>query len=259
MRNKKIALLFATTCILGACNTQNRDSTSKSESSIAQSQWLNRDFDLSQIRNVVNTYNIIDSTDQKIGSMVFSFRKVGDLLIAKDTSQFDNGSIYETAILEADLKTMAFKNIDMEIKVPGREISIDLKSESNSINGRVLVMKDTIAITNMAIDSVYSYDIFREEIYMLLHAIDLKKGDSIPFKMFVSNSLKSIDASLNVEQSEIIEVPAGKFETTVVYLNTGGLLDNRIWISNGENKRIVKFYVPTGNLNIDLISNEKMP
>ncbi len=217
--------------------------------------WLTKQIDASHLRDVVNTYHMMDSSDTKVGSMVFGLRQEGNRWLARDTSQFDDGSVYETVQIEVDLEQGALSNLDMDIQIQGADVFIDLAPQTGAISGAYKVLRDTTVLVDREIDSAYVYDIFREEVYMLLHTIDINPGDSLPFKMFFPNSFTTIDAAIVYEQEERIEVPAGTFDTTVIYLNTGGLLDNRIWIAKGPEKKLVKFFVPSPYLNIELVES----
>ncbi|MEO0528812.1 MAG: hypothetical protein AAFZ89_16385 [Bacteroidota bacterium] len=257
MKIKTATLFFLCTMLLASCSQKKTGQHVVADIDSAKT-WLGQDVDSEQINDIINTYHINDSTGSKVGSMIFSLAKNGNMLIAKDTSQFDDGRVYETAILKVDLEEMTLRGLDMDIKVPNADVFIDLVPSKKKIVGKLRVNRDSTVMVDRKIDSTYTYEAFREEIYMLLHTIQLGPGDRIPFKMFFPNDLSVVNSSLSFEKEEIIEVPAGKFKTTVVYLDTGGLLDNRIWISKENNKKLVKFSVPKAKLNIELVSSKSL-
>lgn len=216
--------------------------------------WLTKAVDQNSLIPMLNQYVMKDSTGNHVGEMSFSFFKAGSHWTAIDTSQFDDGSVYETANMQFDLRSGLFSGLQTQITVPTANVSIDLNREESKITGSYLVKQDTIIHIDRPIDSAYVFDVFREEIYMMLHAISIAPGDTLSFQMLLSNTMSVVPASIYFEREERIEVGAGIFDCTVVYLNTGGIIDNRIWISN-SGKKLVKFHVPGPKLDIELIDS----
>jgi len=219
--------------------------------------WLGKPVRTDLLREVANTYHVFDSTNQKVGSMIFNLSRDGSRWVFQDTSQLDNGSLYETIRMDFNLESAAMEQADMDIHVQGAQAFIDLQPTPNSLLGTYKVTQDTIDLVDNQIDSAYAYDVFREEVYMLINATEWAEGDSIGFKMFFPNNLTVLDAALTYEGSETVSVGAGEFETDVVYLNTGGFLDNRIWISKEKYPRLVKFYVPNAEFKIELMESRE--
>ena len=217
--------------------------------------WLGKPLNEESLNSKLNKYHMYDSNGLKVGSMIFGLREEGGRWVAEDTSQLDDGSIYETAKMVMDLTQPAMQSVDMDIAVQGANVFIDLQPSTEKMNGTYKVQRDTAMLVDRVIDSAYVYDAFREEVYMLLHAVDWEEGDSVAFRMFFPNSFGVVDAALVYESQETIKVAAGNFDTHVIYLNTGGLLDNRIWVSKEEQPKLVKFYVPNAQLSIELNSS----
>lgn len=218
-------------------------------------KWLGEVVHQDALIPRMNQYVMKDSTGTRVGSMSFTFLKDQDKWMAIDTSQFDDGSIYETANMIFDLETEAFSNLKTRIDVPNANMLVDLENVQNRITGVYQVNKDSIPLVNRQLDSAYRFDVFREEIYMMLHSILIEPGDSLTFNMFLSNSLSVVPSSIYYERQERIKVEAGEFDCTVVYLNTGGVIDNRIWIGKAPDRRLVKFHVPGPKLDIELVSS----
>ena len=86
--------------------------------------WLNRPLDIGHIREVVNTYHMISADGEKVGSMIFGFWMEDDKLMARDTSQFDDGSVYETAEFTLDLGKLWLLSDKTSIKTPDTQADI---------------------------------------------------------------------------------------------------------------------------------------
>ncbi len=213
---------------------------------------LGKEVKVQRMFDHLNRYHMFDSTGQKVGSMVFAWTKNGPHLIARDTSQFDNGSVYETASMFINSGSMIMDSIDLDLRLPHVQVGINLFSRAGNISGNFQVSRDTM-VSNTPVDTTYQFDVFREELYALMPLLDFSPGDSIAFKMLLTTSRSVIDAALVYERSEEIQVAAGTFQTDVLYLNTGGVIDNRIWFSQDAPYQIVKFYVPGSDLSIDLL------
>ncbi len=222
-------------------------------------QWLSKGIHPESLIPRMNQYVMKDSLGNRVGAMSFTFYKDENHWLAIDTSLFDDGSIYETAEMKFDLVKEAFGNLKTEMTLPNAKVLINLNHSENRIAGKYEVSRDTAILVNRQLDSAYVFDVFREEIYMMLHSISLDPGDSLAFRMFLSNNLSVVPSSIYYEKEERIKVGAGEFDCSVVYLNTGGIIDNRIWIANTPERKLVKFYVPGPELHIELVNSESPP
>ncbi len=222
-------------------------------------RWLTKTVDENSLIPMINQYVMKDSIGGRVGAMSFSFFKSEDNWTAIDTSLFDDGSIYETANMQFNLESEVFTGLETRIAVPNANVSIDLNREELKIVGSYVLKQDTIERINRVIDSAYVFDVFREEIYMMLHTLTIEPGDTLGFRMLLSNTMSVVPASIHFEKKERIEVGAGTFDCTVVYLNTGGIIDNRIWIAEAPEKKLVKFHVPGPKLDIELVDSTTGP
>ncbi|MEQ9403518.1 MAG: hypothetical protein RIM99_08035 [Cyclobacteriaceae bacterium] len=218
--------------------------------------WLNKPLNVSAIQEVTNTYHMFDSTGSKVGSMIFGFYRKDGRLVARDTSRFDDGSVYEDAEFKLDSSfQMQHVSIGMQVNTTG--LKVDLSMTNKLVKGIYEITRDT-AVQQFPIDSLHNYDVVREELYMLLHATDFTKGDTLNFTSLVTTSMTVSTSSLYYIGQEEVTVPAGTFNCTVVHLMTDGKMpQNRIWITNDEPKRIVKFHVPGPKLSIELMETRQ--
>lgn len=216
-------------------------------------EWLGKSVNFQDVTPTVNTYHMFDSTNTKVGSMIFGTFFEDGMLISRDTSQFDDGSVYETASFTLDTGTFTLSAVNIEMVLGSAKLNVDLDKRDGKVLGNYTITRDTTISTN-PIDSAYDHDIFREELYMLMHSITFSAGDSIPFSAIVPTSMSVSNASIIYHGEETVEVPAGTYLCDVLWLKTDGKMpDNKIWIRKDAPRKIVKFYVPGPELEIALI------
>lgn len=212
--------------------------------------WLGQPVDFSQLREVTNTYLIYDSTGNKVGSMIFGFSFEDGVLVARDTSQFDDGSIYETAIFTFDTTDFRMNAVATDMKTPHGTLDLDLRLDNGRVKGTYVVMRDTTTRTKL-IDSAYQFTNFREEIYMIIHTLSMKPNDTIALQSLATTSVSA--ASLIHSGTETIETLNGMETCDVIWLKADGKMpDNKIWVRRNFPRAIVKFYVPKAELDLVL-------
>jgi hypothetical protein len=218
-------------------------------------EWLNHSIDFKHIKEVVNTYHMFDASSTKVGSMIFGFWLEGNELIARDTSQFDDGSVYETAEFRLDITKVELISDHTSMKTANAEVDIDLKFNNKLAKGNIEVKRSTGSNSSYPFDQSYDYTVVRSEIYMLLHTLSLEKGDTINLKALVPNSMSISTAKLYFEGKETITTSLGTYDCDVFWLKGDGVMpENKIWISNGPIRKIIKFYVPAASLNMELVA-----
>ena len=160
-------------------------------------QWLNRTIDFGSIQEVTNTYWMYDSTRTKVGSMVISTSFKNGYLIARDTSQFDDGSVYETAEFTIDTSNFILKKMMMDIEVPQANVNVAIEYESGRVTGAFTIKQDTSQRV-IPIDSSYQHDIVREELYILLQTFPFEVGDTLNVTAYVPTGMNISKATLNL-------------------------------------------------------------
>lgn len=220
--------------------------------------WLGQSLNLESIQPVVNTYHMLDTTGTKVGSMIFGSYFENGKLVSRDTSAFDDGSIYEEAEFEFDTSSLSLEEVSIAMQINTTKLNVDFSASKNQLNGLYRITRDT-TVSDYPIDSVYAFDVVRSELYMLMQTLDLKAGDTIKFKALVPTSMTISDASIYYVGEESITTSAGTFNCTVIHLMTDGKMpQNRIWISKEKPSKMVKFYVPGVNLTMELVSSMAM-
>ena len=107
--------------------------------------WLGKALDFEQLIPQTKYYHMFDSTGTKVGSMVFSTAFENGLFIARDTSQFDDGSVYETAEFRLDTASMETTGVTIHMSMGNRtELFVDLEKENDRIIGMYSLKKDSL-------------------------------------------------------------------------------------------------------------------
>ncbi|WP_436515432.1 DUF3108 domain-containing protein [Ekhidna sp. To15] len=237
--------------LLCACQNPEKDAKPKVE-------WLGQEVDFNRIQSGINTYHMFDSTQTKVGSMIFGTYFENGKLVSRDTSSFDDGSVYEDAEFTVDTNRFKMEAVSVNMQINTTKLDVDLDANNNTVTGLYRVIRDT-TINDYPVDSTYNYDVFRSELYMLMQTLDYKAGDTIRFKALISTSMTVADASIYYVKDEQVTTAAGTFDCTVIHLMTDGKMpQNRIWISKEKPAKIVKFYVPGPELSIELVDSRKL-
>ncbi len=221
-------------------------------------KWLNQPLDLTSIQPVINTYHMLDTSGTKVGSMIFGTYFENGKLVSRDTSSFDDGSVYEDAEFVMDTSNFTLEAVSVNMRINTTKLDVDLEAKENQVNGLYRVIRDT-TINDYPVDSLYSYDVFRSELYMLMQAINYKEGDTLKFNALISTSMTVSDASIYYAGEDRVTTPAGTFDCTIIHLMTDGKMpQNRIWITKEKPAKIVKFYVPGPELSIELVKSKPL-
>ncbi|WP_420385078.1 hypothetical protein [Roseivirga sp.] len=228
------------------------------QSSSSQKQWAGREIDLQHIQEVVNEYHMYNSDRNKVGSMIFGFWFEGGRLWARDTSSFDDGSVYEVAQFSMDTTSMELRTDKTDMQTPNADIKIDLNFDSKKVTGQADVKRANGNNNHIPIDDDYAYTIVRSEIYMLLHTLSLPRGDTLSLDVLVPNSLNVSKVQLYYTGEERVTTEYGKFRCDVYWLKTDGKMpENKIWVSKKSPRTIVRFHVPAASLDIELVNQRE--
>ena len=202
---------------------------------------------------------MLNAKREKVGSMIFGFEKVQDMLMAYDTSFFDNGSVYETAEFAFNLKESKLQSEHTSMSTPNVDLDVNLTFEDSLVKGKIEVNRKNGENNVHTINDKYDYSVVRGEIYMLIHTLNLQNGDTIDLKALVTNSMSISNAKLYFLEEETITTDLGKFACDVMFLETDGQMpNNKIWVSKGPKRTIVKFHVPAAQLDIELVSQRPL-
>ncbi len=216
-------------------------------------EWQNFSVRVVDLVPAINTYHMFDSTGSKVGSMVFGFAYDNNQLVARDTSQFDNGSIYETAEFSFDTSLFKMKSVKIDLKTRNAALDIDLERIDQKVVGTYSIIKDTV-INQIPIDTLMEFSGFRGEIYMITHALDMVEGDTLSLKALVPTSFQVAEGQLIHEGTEQITVNNKVYTCDKIHLISDGKMpENIIWIRQETPRKAIKFHVPGPGLDILLV------
>ncbi|OEK02347.1 hypothetical protein BFP97_12810 [Roseivirga sp. 4D4] len=217
-------------------------------------EWLGRPVDFASIREVTNTYHMFNADGDKMGSMIFGTFFEDGQLVARDTSQFDDGSVYEEAEFRFDTTSFTMQSTFIDMKTSNSQFVTKLTMEGSSVKGQAEIRaNDSTRV--VPIDQSLGYDIVRSELYMLIQTLSIEAEDTLKFKALVPSSLRLSEASLTYDSSESIHTEVGVFDCDVLILNTdGNMPSNKIWVSRESPRQIVNFEVPGAALVIQLVA-----
>lgn len=224
------------------------------ESSETIKYWLNQPIEISQLLEERDSFNIINGTGDKVGSMVWEKSIIDNTYLMKDYSKFDDGSVNENADFYFNLDSMKMSKVAIDMATSDGGFNLNLAFNNQNVIGKVQVNRnETERIID--IDTTFNFDLVRSEIYMMLHTLDVTKKIKVPFNTLVPSGVTVAKTSIELLGPEEITVPAGTFEATKIELKGGGKMpDNTIWVSNNSPRRIVKVTVDEQDLDIVLVS-----
>lgn len=246
----KFHTLFLVSCaILISCETQET-----THSSPTANTWIGLEIDESQMIARKDSFNMYQGDEKKIGSMVWVLSNTDDVYQMEDFSKFDDGSVDEHAVFKMDKSTMNTSEVELYMLAQGAEIDLTYEADSVRVTGEYKFTRDQNERI-IPVDSLYNMDVFRNEIYMMLHAVELKEGTKIPLSVFANTSMAIAKSSIEVFGTETITTGLGTFETTRLFLDGGGVMpDNMIWIKNEFPRRIIRIDVTAQGLGLELVS-----
>ncbi|MBO3699581.1 hypothetical protein [Roseivirga sp. E12] len=217
-------------------------------------EWLGYPVDFKSIQEVVNTYHMFNAEGDKVGSMIFGTFFEDGQLVSRDTSQFDDGSVYEQAEFRFDTTNFKINSTHIDMTLANRRIITNLNMEGQSVKGEAKVITSDTTRT-IPIDQNFDYDIVRSELYMLLQTLSIGEGDTLRFSALVPSSLGLAEATLTYDSRDSILTEMGVFDCDIIVLNTdGNMPSNKIWISRESPRQIVNFEVPSASLVIQLVA-----
>ncbi len=242
---KRVVLFCMTILSFTAC-TSERNKVDK--------EWLGHPVDFGSIREVTNTYHMYNAAGDKVGSMIFGTFFEDGQLVVRDTSQFDDGSVYEEAEFRFDTTNFAMQSTFIDMKTSNSQFVTKLTMEGSAVKGQAEI-KANDSTRVVSIDQNLDYDIVRSELYMLLQTLSIKSEDTLKFNALVPSSLRLSEASLIYDSRESIHTEVGVFDCDVLILNTdGNMPSNKIWVSREAPRQIVNFEVPGAALVIQLVA-----
>lgn len=196
------------------------------------------------------TYHMFDAEGKKVGSMATQLIDEEDQITLIDTSQFDDGSVYEEATFTFSKKPIATTSIKIKMKTPNAKIDIDVAVSGKHAKGTYLLNEQTHQI-----DSTYDYDVVRAELYAFLGMLTYKTGMKKTVKVLAPMSFQVVAAEISVLEEEMITTPLGKFDTFKLLLDGKGVIPTNYIYVDKASHQVVKYEV-TGQMQLDIVLME---
>lgn len=207
-------------------------------SAIAAGDWKSDvDFtraDLSKIKlDLINE-------GKKAGRMEYGWRKVGGTYVIEDLTEMEP-NIFETATGVLDAKTLMPKSVDVDFAMGPTRMIVDLDWQDEHMTGAITIKREGQE------DRVHNADTtiaapLRLAVFGLISSLPLEAGYKTEFPWFssMSNSVENI--TLIVTGSEMVETPAGTFDTYKVAV-TGGSVENNVYVTKSLPRKTVRIDV----------------
>ncbi|MEQ9413989.1 MAG: hypothetical protein RIF39_09165 [Cyclobacteriaceae bacterium] len=245
MKNFRVSLFIL--FIVAACLA-----CSSGEEKTSVRMWAGHPIDLKHIVNERDSFIMINSKGEKIGGMIWDKTIANDKYIHRDISYFDDGSVYEEASFFYNLNPLSIDSIQIAMQMPTAALDINYGIDGKKVKGTYVISRDSTERL-IHLDSLYTYDILRPEIYSFIHSLNFDSVTQFPIKVFSPEGMSVTNAEITHLGREMVDEGYGKFNCIKVELNGGGIIpDNIIWISENP-RRIVRVYVPGPELNIVLV------
>lgn len=244
-----VSLTLILTCIIAISSCSTPDN--KQVEAVSSAKWLGLEIDRNQFVEETSKFIMTDSTGAVVGEMILGFQLKDDVLYAIDTSLFYDSSTYETGNFEYDLESTSMKKVGLDMHTQGLDIALDIDINDKVLSGLFSVNRDGINLRNTKVDSLFSFDIIREEVFLFVNTVELAANDTLNFNMLYPINFMYLKSQLIGLGDEILNISGREIPTNKIYLKTeGGALDNFYWVSKEEPRRIVKILSPNFKLTI---------
>lgn len=211
--------------------------------------WAGQSLNLDHLKSERDSFIMLNQSGEKVGGMIWEKHREANRYVHNDVSYFDDGSIYEEASFLFTLDPLTIDSIVTDMKTPSASMSINFAMNNKKVTGPALVKRDT-SERSIAIDSLLQYDVAREEIYSLIHCIQLENLTEMKLRVLNSLGLTIANATITLRGKESLTTPYGTYKTFKLDLNGGGVIpDNIIWIQESPRK-IVKVKVGQPELEV---------
>jgi len=219
--------------------------------------WAGQPVNLDHLKTERDSFIMVNPSGDKVGGMIWEKHRNGNRYVHNDVSYFDDGSVYEEASFLFSLDPLTIDSIITDMKTPAATMSIRFGMQGKRISGPVQMKRDTNA-RMIAVDSVLQFDMAREEIYSLIHCLQLESFKEMKLKVLNPLGLAIADASIKFVGKESLTTNYGSYETFKLDLNGGGIIpDNIIWIQD-KPRKIIKVKVREPELEIVLAKTSSL-
>lgn len=216
-------------------------------------KWNGMELKIDQLLIGKDSFNMINLSGDKIGSMVIEGYKTPKQYIWKDISILDN-AVYEETIYTFDQETYSLMNSTIEFNQGNTAISGNLNWRAGSAKGIYHILQGDKE-KSINIDTTFSKLKDRAEVFAFINAIPLETGFQFPVNVLVQPNGEIWEMNVEIVAEEKCTVPAGEFDTYKINL-TGGKLSNILYVSKGDKRKLVKVEVVGMPIVIEFVSSK---
>lgn len=174
------------------------------------------------------------------GRMEYSWAREGDAYVIKDLTQMEP-NILETATGVIDVKSLQPRSIDIDFAMGSSQMLVDLDWSGDQVTGNFTVKQegkdDRVTPTNAAITAP-----LRLSIFGLIASLPLKEGYEAALPWFNVMGNKVEDIRLIHVGTEVVETPAGTFDTHKVAIKDS-TPENFVYVTKSLPQKIVRIDV----------------
>lgn len=248
-------ILWICTCasfllVLTFCKESNHQQSANDLPKLAE--WAGAKVDMSQLTVRKDSFVIFDPSGAKVGTMQQHFSYQDGFYKMEDISRFDDESVVEYAVFLVDSVTLSTRDIDIDMKTKNGDAMIKFSLADQLVKGQYQLSNEGRQQT-IEVDSTYEMDISRNELYMLVNAVEWEEGLSLPLNIFAPLSMKKSKASLRAIGEEELNWQGKSTSCMKVELRSdGNIPDNDFWITRTSPRQILKVDVVGLGLEIKL-------
>ncbi len=207
-------------------------------------------IDTSKIIPGVQGYDII-SSGNKIGSMVIQKEITNEFIIFRDTSQINDGAVYEEATFFINKNSLKTESASILLINNGVTTNYDYTIEDGKSNGRI-IRTNTEDREEVIFDNQIdvSFDVWRSEVFALVESFNLKSGQSVSFKIFSSLQNKVVDGTLQYKGQKVMKVREMNFLVDHFLLEANGLIPTNDLYRSQETRKLLRVDVVESGMQI---------
>ncbi|MEQ9166196.1 MAG: hypothetical protein RLO12_08060 [Fulvivirga sp.] len=224
-----------------------------SGNTVQKKTWMGHELNKDQLLLSKDSFNMVNASGEKIGSMVIEGKWIGANYVWKDLSILD-GVVSERTTYMFD---QSLQLIETTIDFAQGQTTLlgELKWDKGQVTGKYEVLQGENS-RKIAVDTTFTNLRDRAEVFAFVQALPLSIGLKFPVNVLVQPGMEIWEMNLEVVGDEKCLVPSGEFDTFKINL-TGGKLSNVLYVSKGDQRKLVKVDVVGQPMTIELVSSGK--
>ena len=200
--------------------------------------WIGFELDRSQIIAQKDSFNIINLSNHKIGSMVLETKYEGSKYIMSDVSIID-GLIREESSYEFNKETLGLEKFNIIFEQGPMIVVGNLTWNGNHAVG-YYQMNSNERTKKIEVDSIFTSNLIdRGEVFAFIQGLPLKVGLKTSFPVLAQPNYEIWNMTLEVVSEETCIVPAGEFKAYRINF-LGNSVSNIIYVTQSKPHRIIK-------------------